>query len=243
MKLPSSVISQLLAGSSEEAVRLFHRNLLQAAEHAAIDIQRNVHKNYPQFIVISKEIAQMEQDALIMRELLSDLRGICEGVLFDMGVAEKVLTEVSPSAVADSEPKPLGSSVSTSLNSNQWRAGSADVSPTTPSTSASGTRNDLPVLKENVDGLSKLLPFDGPKQLLREGGNITETTTTSSFRSDANSSATGRSVFFFLLNDTLVIAHRKKRVYGKQKMVADKVCPLVDLGIIDMKDALPGMTI
>lgn len=55
-----------------------------------MDIQRNVHKNYTQFILISKEIAQIEADTSVLREIFSELRAICDGMLTDVGIVETV---------------------------------------------------------------------------------------------------------------------------------------------------------
>jgi hypothetical protein len=64
--------------------------------------------------------------------------------------------------------------------------------------------------------------------LLKEGGGIAEL--------NPDQPRLGKPVYMFLLNDTLVIAYRKKRAYGKQKLFADKIWPLNDVAVNDRSD-------
>ena len=82
---PKDVL-QLLTNNTEENVRTFFKNLSETRDLAAADIQRNVHKNYHEFIVISKEIAKLESDMLVIRELLGDMRVITDGLLGGNGL-------------------------------------------------------------------------------------------------------------------------------------------------------------
>jgi hypothetical protein len=63
-------------GSQEdpEGVKKLQRALNEAGDKAASDLQSHVYKNYSEFVVISKEISQLESDMLCIQGLINDLR-------------------------------------------------------------------------------------------------------------------------------------------------------------------------
>ncbi|KAJ3114793.1 exocyst complex component exo84 [Phlyctochytrium bullatum] len=85
---------QLLAKVPYDEVKAYHQKLEDARQAAAGDLQRNVFKNYVEFVNISKEISALESDILSLRSLLNDLttashaipeqEAILEGVVLRM---------------------------------------------------------------------------------------------------------------------------------------------------------------
>jgi len=52
-------LERTLPPYSEEAVRTYSGKLASAKSSAAVDLQKNVYKNYSEFIKISKEISNI----------------------------------------------------------------------------------------------------------------------------------------------------------------------------------------
>lgn len=80
--------------------------------------------------------------------------------------------------------------------------------------------------------LQKIIQDDLPRTLAKEGNGFVEV--------HQDSSRIGKSITFYLLNDTLVVASKKRRAYGKTKLVAEHAFSLQEMAVIDMKDAPPG---
>lgn len=65
-----------MGSAAEDGVRGFQGSLKEARDNAANDLQRNVYKNYNEFVTISKEISMLESDMLVLRSLLNELKGV-----------------------------------------------------------------------------------------------------------------------------------------------------------------------
>ena len=72
-----------LASRTSEGIREFRSELLSMKESTASDLQKQVHKNYSEFVNISKEISNLEGDMLSLRELLHDLTAVNDGLRQD----------------------------------------------------------------------------------------------------------------------------------------------------------------
>lgn len=48
-----------LADTNEEGVRIFHKSLQEARQVVGSDLQKNVYRNYNEFVIISKEISNI----------------------------------------------------------------------------------------------------------------------------------------------------------------------------------------
>jgi hypothetical protein len=72
-----------LASRTSEGIRDFRSELLSMKESTASDLQKQVHKNYSEFVNISKEISNLEGDMLSLRELLHDLTAVNDGLRQD----------------------------------------------------------------------------------------------------------------------------------------------------------------
>jgi hypothetical protein len=65
-----------VAEVNEEQLRAFYRSLNDAKTLVGSDLQRNVYRNYTEFVVISKEISNLDGDMVLLRDFLNELRGI-----------------------------------------------------------------------------------------------------------------------------------------------------------------------
>jgi hypothetical protein len=70
-----------LGNASEEDIRGFHKSLVEAKQTVGGDLQRNVYRNYTEFVSISKEIASLDGDVMHLKMYLNDVRGIWQGFL------------------------------------------------------------------------------------------------------------------------------------------------------------------
>ncbi|ORY33088.1 hypothetical protein BCR39DRAFT_521150 [Naematelia encephala] len=69
-------IRRNLAGADDDEIKRFKAALNRAKQLNAKEMQRNVFKNYAQFVVISKEISTLENDMLELKELLSQWKDL-----------------------------------------------------------------------------------------------------------------------------------------------------------------------
>jgi hypothetical protein len=63
---------------NEEAVQQLSSQLLDAKDSISKELQRNVYKNYTEFVVISKEITKLEGDMIGVRRILGEMKDIRE---------------------------------------------------------------------------------------------------------------------------------------------------------------------
>lgn len=71
----------MLGDANEENIRGFHKSLVEAKQTVGGDLQRNVYRNYSEFVSISKEIANLDGDVMHLKMYLSEVRGIWDGFL------------------------------------------------------------------------------------------------------------------------------------------------------------------
>jgi hypothetical protein len=99
-------IKSKLAGASSEEIRNFAKALESSKAATSTDLQRNVFKNYAEFVVISKEIATLENDMLELKDLLGEWKGVPEalvGLELDdpiLGSASSLLSYYDPLLLA-----------------------------------------------------------------------------------------------------------------------------------------------
>ncbi|KAI8819537.1 uncharacterized protein EV422DRAFT_533391 [Fimicolochytrium jonesii] len=211
-------VHSILTQSSEEGVRSFHQALVDAGDAAAADLQRNVYKNYSEFVLISKEISRLETDMWSLRGLLADFTDVNQALL-------KTIRTEEPSTVE----KTTETSQDQDLNTRT-------ATPSSTLAAQSETQNrisQLSTLYDTIEGLSKILPPSPLRYLVRDGS-------TSRFgeSNPSNMNKVLQSVYFYILSDTLVVTTKKRGIIsGKNKMVLDKCWSLGDVAIIDVKDS------
>ncbi|KAI9142321.1 hypothetical protein BKA69DRAFT_272200 [Paraphysoderma sedebokerense] len=138
-------IQSTLHSNNEEGVRQFYTLLNDAKESAAQDLQRNVFKNYNEFVVISKEISKLETDMLYLRGLLTELKSVHDGQTSD----------------------PIDSNEQSFKGPMQVRTNSVDAE--------DGMKKaQINLLWETVEGAQKLLPPSTSHIFLRESPSFHE---------------------------------------------------------------------
>ena len=75
------VVRKSLGDANEENIRSFYKSLVDAKHVVGGDLQRNVYRNYTEFVSISKEISNLDADVLRIKEYLNELKSIWESFL------------------------------------------------------------------------------------------------------------------------------------------------------------------
>ncbi|KAN0118089.1 hypothetical protein V8E52_005676 [Russula decolorans] len=73
---PDAYLKLKLANSTEAELRSLQSSLQNSKDEVAADLQRNVFKNYAQFVFISKEIGTLENDMMELKESLSEWKSM-----------------------------------------------------------------------------------------------------------------------------------------------------------------------
>ncbi|KAJ2964577.1 hypothetical protein NQZ79_g555 [Umbelopsis isabellina] len=200
-----------VADANEEQLRAFYRSLTDAKGLVGSDLQRNVYRNYTEFVVISKEISNLDGDMLLLRDFIKELRTI----------SASFKDEVDPMAGMINDPTPITESI------NQRRK------PTEMATSTSDMqtiyRVQLSALWQSIEGAQRLVPFIPDRHILREFPNVAEL--------HPKTMQARQAAQFILLNDCILLATRKKRTMSyKVKLVADRCWPLGEIKVQDVKN-------
>lgn len=88
-------------------------------------------------------------------------------------------------------------------------------------------------LYDAIEGLSKILPPNASRHLIRDGSQARFMEL-----NPGNLNKVIQTVHFFLLSDTLLITTKKRGIIsGKSRMVLDKCWSLADVAVIDVKDS------
>lgn len=96
-----------LAGSTEEQVRTLHKMLASTKESAASDMQRSVHRNYTEFVDISKVCQRNFNDVLLCLRPYRSLRETCQpfvGCCMRRGKSARVSLRPDPDRVPTKMP-------------------------------------------------------------------------------------------------------------------------------------------
>eukprot|EP00842_Homolaphlyctis_polyrhiza_P006746 jgi/Hompol1/7072/HPOL_005178-RA len=217
---------------SEESVQQLYNSLADAKDLAAIDLQRNVFRNYNDFVMISKEISKLESDMLYLRGLLTELKDVEENLRPDVDEASY---EMGGSLAGDS----IGLADDPLATPAQKMAAAADAAAKLRAKEDEVTEMreaQMKVIYATIDGLQKLLPESKGRYLLREGSK------TRFYEVNPASFKQKDMVHLYLFNDSLVVASWKKSIMtGKARMVAEAAWNLSEIGFIDMKDS-PDVT-
>ncbi|ORY46947.1 hypothetical protein BCR33DRAFT_783393 [Rhizoclosmatium globosum] len=184
-----------------------------AKDAAAKDLQRNVHKNYSEFVLISKEISSLEGDVLLLRGLLDDLSAVNNGYKMDQAnTSDENLKEQDDQEASNVVKRSLNALTSQELQEQQ--------------------RVAMENLYEQIEGLKKLLPISKSRYIVRDGAD------TRVSEINPSSYKQKQQVFMYVLNDTLLVVIKKKNILnGKTKLVIEKCFRLVEMAVIDMKDS------
>ncbi|CAO3614650.1 unnamed protein product [Cunninghamella blakesleeana] len=201
----------MLGDANEENIRGFHKSLVEAKQTVGGDLQRNVYRNYSEFVSISKEIANLDGDVMHLKMYLNEVRGIWDGFLAMSIQSDDINTnddnEVNQIVLPSRRPSELMSSDMQSV----YRA-------------------QLTALWENVEGSQRLVKYVVGRHIIREFVNFLEL--------DPDTQQPRQHIHIFLLSDCILIAARKKRSMStKHRLVAMYLWKLQSIRINDIKNA------
>ncbi|KAL7414262.1 hypothetical protein BDY24DRAFT_414477 [Mrakia frigida] len=183
---PEAYIKTKLAGATNEEIKAFAAALEASKAATSTDLQRNVFKNYAEFVVISKEIATLENDMLELKDLLGEWKGVPEALV---GLED-------PSLGAR---KPDSSSLSHSTSSASRRSSILDLQTL--------YRTQITTLWSSVSGSQKFVPLIPGRHVVAEASTFVEL-------NPATYKVKGP-VRIFVLDDLVLVASiRKNRLGG-----------------------------
>ncbi|KAL2919873.1 exocyst complex component exo84 [Polyrhizophydium stewartii] len=218
---------------SEDAIQQFYNSLADAKDLAAADLQRNVFRNYNDFVVISKEISNilfptlrfLESDMLYLRGLLTELKDVQDSLRPEADEREETL---AAALLDDPLASPEQKAAAAAEALAKQRAKEEEL--------MESREAQMKALYNNIDGLQKILSESKTRYLVREGSKnrYWEVSPTTFKQKDM--------VHLYLFNDSLVVVSWKKSlITGKARMVAETAWALNEIGFIDMKDS-PDVT-
>ncbi|KAL4070455.1 hypothetical protein J3A83DRAFT_3205650 [Scleroderma citrinum] len=125
---PDTYLKAKLANSTEAELRSLQSSLRSAKDDTAVELQRNVFKNYAEFVLISKEISILENELLDLKESLQEWKSMPSLLHIEESASAADRRRAARSSVADlrvlyvSQMQTLHSQIS----------GSAKFAPATP---------------------------------------------------------------------------------------------------------------
>lgn len=125
---PDAYLKAKLANSTEAELRSLQSSLRSSKDDTAVELQRNVFKNYAEFVHISKEISILENEVLELKESLSEWKSMPSLLHIDESASALERRRNVRSSIADLRV----------LYANQMQTlhtqieGSAKFAPTTP---------------------------------------------------------------------------------------------------------------
>ncbi|ORY93831.1 Cullin repeat-like-containing domain protein [Syncephalastrum racemosum] len=209
---PDDLVRRSLADANEEGIRAFHRSLVEAKHVVGGDLQRNVYRNYTEFVTISKEVSNLDGDVLALKGYLNELRSIWDGFMEEANPSESI-TPIDSLNEGVLPRRKRSELMNTDLHSIY--------------------RAQIAALWENVEGSQKFVPFVHGRHIVRECVNFMDI--------NPKTLQPRQIVHLFVLNDCLLVASRKKRsAASRYKLVADYCWSLQEISIVDVKDS-PGL--
>ncbi|KAH9854378.1 hypothetical protein C2E23DRAFT_753413 [Lenzites betulinus] len=73
---PDAYLKSKLANSTEAELRSLQSSLQGQKDNVAVDLQKNVFKNYAEFMLVSKEVSTLENEMLEFKEALAEWKGM-----------------------------------------------------------------------------------------------------------------------------------------------------------------------
>ena len=77
-----------MSDTNEEGIRSFHKSLVEAKQVVGGDLQRNVYRNYTEFVTISKEVSNLDGDVFRLKGYINELKSIWEGFVEETNPSE-----------------------------------------------------------------------------------------------------------------------------------------------------------
>ncbi|KAG2189612.1 hypothetical protein INT46_003359, partial [Mucor plumbeus] len=179
---PEEFVRRTLGDTNEEGIRGFYKSLLDAKHVVGGDLQRNVYRNYTEFVSISKEISNLDADVLSVKEYLNELKSIWESFL---------------AATNSSDISKVPGSVESIFASSNGRKKSDLLA----SDQTSIYRAQIMALWDNVEGSQRFIPHAQNKHIVRECVNF--------YDINPKTLQPRQAVHLFLLSDCLLLARRR----------------------------------
>ncbi|KAJ1922605.1 exocyst complex component exo84 [Tieghemiomyces parasiticus] len=218
---PKAYLARSLKSTNEKDIRTLLAHLDKAKQAADAALRRNVYRTYPEFIEIAKEMMKLETDMFLLKDLLSEMKVIGEDLTSDVG--KGALSTTATSAATPSGDPTLSSSAATAKLQRRrtLRNSVADQQAL--------FQAQMTSLYNTVEDSQRFLPFHPHRHVVTEYHGLRELNpTTYQFK---------QSVSLILLNDSLLVAARRKRTKGsKPVLVADKCWALADITLVDLQD-------
>ncbi|KAI8647760.1 Cullin repeat-like-containing domain protein [Parasitella parasitica] len=180
---PEEFVRRTLGDTNEEGIRGFYKSLLDAKHVVGGDLQRNVYRNYTEFVSISKEISNLDADVLSVKENLNELKSIWESFL---------------AATNSSDISKMPGSVESIFASTAHGRKKSDLM---TSDQTSIYRAQIMALWDNVEGSQRFIPHAQNKHIVRECVNF--------YNINPKTLQPGHPVHLFLLSDCLLLARRR----------------------------------
>ncbi|KAI8366414.1 Cullin repeat-like-containing domain protein [Choanephora cucurbitarum] len=176
---PEEFVKRTLGDANEEGIRSFYKSLTDAKHLVGGDLQRNVYRNYTEFVSISKEISNLDADVLSVKEYLNELKSIWESFL-----------------AATQTDYPANSTNAESIFASQRKR-----SELMPNDLKSIHHAQITALWESIEGAQRFIPQAQNRRIVRECVNFFEVNTRTLQQRQA--------VHLFLLNDCLLLARKR----------------------------------
>ncbi|KAJ1972071.1 exocyst complex component exo84 [Dimargaris xerosporica] len=218
---PRAFLAKYLRSINEKDIKAVMASLLKSRQAADQALQRNVYKTYPEFIEISKEMVRLETDMFLLKDLLAEIKVIGQDLTDEMAGT----TANSTSGMEADQQDPSLASASAAAKLQRRRTLRSSVADHQALFHAQMTR-----LWNTVEDAQKFVPFHPHRHVVTEYHGLRELNpTTFQYK---------QSVSLILLNDSLLVAARKKRSKTtKAVLVADKCFLLTDITIVDLQDS------
>ncbi|KAI8971198.1 Cullin repeat-like-containing domain protein [Pilobolus umbonatus] len=148
---PEEFVRKSLVDANEEGIRAFYKSLTEAKHVVGGDLQRNVYRNYTEFVSISKEISNLDADVLKVKDYLNELRLIWEGFL---------------ATTHEPQPNSMEGILSVQTKKKKSDMMSTDMN--------SIYRAQIMALWENVEGSQRYIPQAQNRHIVRECTQFSE---------------------------------------------------------------------
>ncbi|KAI8142748.1 Cullin repeat-like-containing domain protein [Fennellomyces sp. T-0311] len=208
---PEEYVRRSLSDTNEEGIRAFHKSLVEAKQVVGGDLQRNVYRNYTEFVTISKEVSNLDGDVFRLKGYINELKSIWESFMEEANPSEDTKPTDSLGLNDAIIPQRKHNDIMTTDLQSIYRA-------------------QISALWDNVEGSQRFVPYIPGRHIVRECVNFIDV--------NPKTFQPRVTVHIFLLNDCLLIASRKKRsATSRYKLVADYCWSLEDASITDIKDS------
>ncbi|KAJ1653943.1 exocyst complex component exo84 [Dispira simplex] len=213
---PKKYLAGHLKTLNDKDIRAVSQSLEGAKAASDMALQRNIYKTYPEFIEISKELMKLETDMFLVKDLLSEMKVIGEDLLSNA-------SQNAPANSTETGGVALSSTAATAKLQRRrtLRSSVADQQAL--------FHAQMTSLWNTVEDSQKFLPFHPNRHVVTEYHGLKELNpTTYQYK---------QTVSLILLNDSLLVAARRKRAKtAKPVLVADKCWPLNGITVVDLRD-------